>query len=55
MPPITKESNHPYENNLDIDDCISFPGASGLRIEFDPECHTESGCDPLKFYSSSGR
>jgi len=40
---------------MDVDDCISFPGASSLYIEFDAQCHTESGCDPLKFYAKVGR
>lgn len=44
------ESNHPYENNLRVDETISVPGASSLLIEFDPQCNTESGCDILRFY-----
>lgn len=55
MKTLEFESNHPYEDNLDVDDIITIPGARGLRIEFDPQCHTESGCDPLRFYESSGR
>jgi len=51
----TVESSHPYENNLDVDQTITVPGARSLRIEFDPQCHTEGGCDILRFYENSGR
>lgn len=44
------ESPHPYENNVRLDQTISIPGAAGLRIEFDSQCHTETGCDILRFY-----
>ena len=44
------ESAHPYENNMRHDQTIQIPGAAGLRIEFDPQCHTESGCDILRFF-----
>lgn len=44
------ESGHPYENNMRHDQTITIPGAAGLRIEFDPQCHTESGCDILRFF-----
>ena len=44
------ESAHPYENNMRHDQSISIPGAAGLRIEFDSQCHTETGCDILRFY-----
>ena len=49
------ESAHPYDNNMDVDQTISIPGASSLHIVFDPQCHTESGCDPLRFYDQQGR
>ena len=52
---VTVESTHPYDNNMDVDDSITIPGATALRIEFDPQCYTENGCDPLRFYESSGR
>ena len=52
---VLVESTHPYDNNMDVDDVISIPGAKGLRIEFDPQCYTESGCDPLRFYEGPGR
>jgi len=44
------ESAHPYENNMRHDQVITIPGAAGLRIEFDSQCLTESGCDILRFY-----
>jgi len=44
------ESGHPYENNMRHDQTITIPGAAGLRIEFDQQCHTESGCDILRFF-----
>jgi len=44
------ESGHPYENNMRHDQTITIPGAAALRIEFDPQCHTESGCDILRFF-----
>ena len=55
LKPIVVESTHPYDNNMDLDDVIAIPGATCLRIEFDPQCHTENGCDPLRFYESAGR
>ena len=44
------ESPHPYENNVRLDQTISIPGAAGLRIEFDSQCHTETGCDIIRFF-----
>lgn len=44
------ESAHPYENNMRHDQVITIAGAAGLRIEFDSQCLTESGCDILRFY-----
>lgn len=52
---ITVESAHPYDNSLDKDDSITIPGAKSLKIKFDPQCATESGCDYLKFYEQTGR
>ena len=49
------ESKHPYDNSQDIDDVIQIPGAKRLKIEFDPQCYTESNCDTLRFYENSGR
>lgn len=47
------ESNHPYDNNMRHDQIITIPGAAGLRIEFDSQCHTENGCDVLRFYKQA--
>jgi len=33
---LVKESKHPYDDSSNIEDCISIPGATKLRIEFDP-------------------
>lgn len=52
---LTVESEHPYADNLNVDDVITIRGARGLRIEFDPQCYTENGCDQLKFFESPGR
>jgi hypothetical protein len=32
------------------DETIHVPGAARLTFEFDQQCHTESGCDILRFY-----
>ena len=47
------ESVHPYDNNMRVDETIRIPGASRLRIEFDPQCYTENGCDTLRFYEKT--
>ena len=52
---LTIESIHPYKDNMDVDDVIIIPGAKSLRIEFDPQCATESGCDILYFLQQPGR
>jgi hypothetical protein len=49
------ESKHEYDNNLQIDEVIHIPGAQRLRVEFDPKCETESGCDYVRFYRSPNR
>ena len=49
------ESPHPYNNNMDVYETLSVPGASQLRLEFDTQTHTESGCDPLRFYRDEER
>ena len=51
---ITIESKHPYDNSMDVDDVIRIPGAKSLKITFDPQCYTENGCDPLRFYAQAG-
>ncbi|CAG9330078.1 unnamed protein product [Blepharisma stoltei] len=53
---LTIESpTHPYDNNMDLDQEIRIPGAKKLKFVFDPQCKTESGCDPLRFYKNPGR
>lgn len=37
------------------EEVITIPGALCLRIEFDPQTFTESGCDELHFYREEGR
>ncbi|CAG9317539.1 unnamed protein product [Blepharisma stoltei] len=49
------ESNHPYEDNMNVDDVISIRGARALRIEFDSQCYTENNCDQLRFYEGPNR
>ena len=51
---VAVESKHPYDNSMDLDDVIRIAGARSLKIVFDPQCHTESGCDPLRFYAQAG-
>ena len=46
------QSTHPYENNMRFDQTVKIPGAVRLRVEFDSQCHTESGCDILRFFRS---
>ncbi|CAG9334942.1 unnamed protein product [Blepharisma stoltei] len=55
LKPLVIESPHPYNNSTDLDECISIPGADKLKIVFDPQCKTENGCDPLRFYAAPGR
>jgi hypothetical protein len=48
------ESAHPYENNVNFEETIRFPGATKLQIVFDPQTKTESGCDVVRFYNAAG-
>jgi hypothetical protein len=59
--PLTKgvrkevvECDHPYADCMNTDHAFGFPGAERLIIEFDPQCHTESGFDFLRFYTEPG-
>ncbi|XP_030041854.1 zinc finger ZZ-type and EF-hand domain-containing protein 1 isoform X2 [Microcaecilia unicolor] len=47
-----RESKHPYKNNTNFEDKVHVPGAIYLTIKFDPQCHTEEGCDELLISSS---
>lgn len=49
------ESTHSYTSNMDFEEEISFPGATKLIIEFDPQCYTEANCDYLAFYPRPGK
>lgn len=39
------ESAHPYDNNLDQDWHVSFPGAKKIQLTFSAQCTTETNCD----------
>ncbi|KAL0211945.1 hypothetical protein RCL1_005571 [Eukaryota sp. TZLM3-RCL] len=45
---------HPYENNQDYEDVVTFPGAQYLTYEFDPLSCTERRYDYLTVSLSSG-
>lgn len=47
------ESDHPYENSMDLYTPVCIPGARRLSIVFDPQTRTENGCDYLMFYTDS--
>ncbi|XP_064597879.1 zinc finger ZZ-type and EF-hand domain-containing protein 1-like [Liolophura sinensis] len=49
----TKESEHNYKNNCNIEETLHFPGATVLSVSFDPRCATEEGCDELVFSTSA--
>lgn len=51
----TLESKHPYDNNTKQSFGISFPGATKLTVEFDPQSRTETGCDYVVFYKDRTR
>ena len=41
------ESLHPYNNNSDLYEDFSFPGATSIQITFESECATENNYDYL--------
>lgn len=45
MKPVVLESNHPYEDNLNMYYPICIKGAKQLSVSFDPQSSTEQGCD----------
>ena len=49
------ESPHSYSNNMDVETEISFPGATKLVFNFDPQCYTESSYDFVAFYRKPGK
>lgn len=44
------ESTHPYLDNMDQYWQLSIPGAKKIKVVFDRQSKTESGCDYLCFY-----
>lgn len=44
------ESPHPYHDNMDQYWPIEIPGAKKIKIVFDRQSKTESGCDYIAFY-----
>lgn len=49
---VVVESPHPYLDNSDVRECVSFPGATSLEITFSGQEKTESGYDWLGFTNS---
>jgi hypothetical protein len=49
---ITVESDHQYENNMNKDWAVAFPGAKRLELAFSEECSTETNCDYLYIYDA---
>ncbi len=49
------ESAHPYADNTNTYEEVSFAGASAVEIMCDPACSTESGCDYLRFFTDNSR
>jgi hypothetical protein len=47
------ESDHPYLDNTNSFEEITFPGAKQIEIEFDRRTRTEPNCDYVKFYKDS--
>ena len=48
------ESKHNYDNYMDDEREIHFPGAVAIAIAFHPQCSTESGYDYLRFRREAG-
>jgi hypothetical protein len=44
------ESQHPYDDNLDVYVAVALPGVEAYEISFDTQCVTERGCDYIRFY-----
>lgn len=44
------ETPHPYLDNMDITWHLHFPGASRIKIVFDPRSYTETNCDWIAFF-----
>eukprot|EP00937_MAST-01D_sp_MAST-1D-sp2_P000642 g642.t1 len=52
---VVLESKHPYDNSADYVEAVEIPGATALKVEFDPRCRTESGYDHVRFYRQQGK
>eukprot|EP01037_Dinobryon_pediforme_P045442 gene45442-57949_t len=50
---MTAESIHQYENNMNRDWIVSFPGAKRLELVFSEESSTETNCDYVTIYDSA--
>jgi len=53
--PLTFESDHPYNHNLDQYTPVKIPGAKKLIITFDEQTATENGCDYVRLYKDDSR
>jgi hypothetical protein len=47
------ETPHPYPDNADLSWTVSFPGASRLKLVWDPRSSTEFNCDYVVLYRST--
>ena len=52
---LTEESAHPYSANMNMMKKLQIAGAASIKLEFDSECLTESGCDYMEFWEDEGR
>eukprot|EP00039_Didymoeca_costata_P026113 m.14960 g.14960 ORF g.14960 m.14960 type:complete len:1953 (-) comp5263_c0_seq1:243-6101(-) len=48
------ESEHNYPNDANLNGEVVIPGATALKVVFDPRCRTEGGCDELSIFDSAG-
>ncbi len=51
----SKESIHPYTDDITLSGHVRIPGAEALRVEFDRACSTERRHDPLSLMDAAGR
>ena len=49
------ESAHNYPNDANLSGTVVIPGATRLKVTFDPKCHTESGFDVLVIQDGQGK
>ncbi|XP_045542472.1 probable E3 ubiquitin-protein ligase HERC2 [Papilio machaon] len=55
LQPTTVDSPHPYADDTDISGAVKIPGATSLRVMFEPGCSTERRNDPLTISDAAGR